>query len=352
MDRLAAALADWYRENGRTFAWRSSRANRRPDPWAVVVSEFLLQQTQTSTVEPRFAEILRAIPTPEACATLTDAHLRWLWDGLGYYRRAENLRATARKIVLEYEGHVPCDAELLLDLPGVGPYTCGAIMAIAFDMPVAGVDGNITRAYLRVCGKKAEVNDAKADAELWLEKLYAHGSPRELMQALMDLGATVCTPRKPNCQACPIQSYCTAAIWPDPAATPLAPQGKTLPVSQLVHAWISDGKDYFFEWRGPGLLGERPAPLCLEANEPPLELLDANGVASLQKVLPPYRHTFTHRHWDVRPALYTWKGATPPSFANHAEGRWPVKKWRDAGLPKAFSKGAPEQKQLSLALTT
>lgn len=352
MDRLATALTDWYYENGRSFAWRNIGQDTRLDPWAVMVSEFLLQQTQTSTVEPRFAEILRIIPTPQACATLTDAQLRWLWDGLGYYRRAENLRAAARKIILQHAGQVPSNAELLLDLPGVGPYTCGAIMAIAFDKPIAGVDGNITRVYLRVCGKKAEVNESKADATAWLTKLYAHGRPRILMQSLMDLGATICTPRKPQCPACPIQSYCTATIWPNPATTPLAPSGKTMPISNVVHAWISDGKDYFFEWRSAGLLGERPAPLCIEAAKPPPQLLDTNGIAILQKILPAYRHTFTHRHWDVQPALYAWQGSAPPSFANHPEGRWPIKNWRAAGLPKAFSKGAPEQKQLTLTLTT
>lgn len=334
----ARALTDWYASHGRDLPWR--HVPGPPDPWRVLVTELLLQQTRVETILPRYQEILGRIPDPAACARLNDADLDALWAGLGYYSRARNLRRAARIVVAEHDGVLPDDPEALRALPGIGPYTQGAVLAIAHDRPIPGVDGNIARVYGRLHGIEEVPAGLKRGAADWLGDLYRHGSPRRLMQAVMDLGATVCTPRRPTCGTCPLEADCTAATWADPAATPLRPRRKPRPVDDLVHAWITDGERLFLEGREPGLLGDRPAPPSRLLERPPESWTDAMGAAELRAVGSPYRHTFTHRHWDVTPALYRWPGATPPAFATEGGGRVvALDELERLGLPTAFLKG-------------
>lgn len=330
----AAALAAWYSVHGRALPWRTAD----PDPWHVLLSEFLLQQTRVETIVRRYAQIVAAIPTPAVCAALDDDALHRLWAGLGYYRRARNLRAAARAIVAMHGGAVPRNASALAALPGVGPYTTGAVAAIAFNMPVAGSDGNVARVYARVHGVRDLPEALKPPAAAWLQRLYAHGSPRDLLQAVMDLGATVCTPRAPRCSVCPLREACAARTWPDPTATPLRARPMAKPIETLTHAWISDGERVFLLRRPPGLLGERPAPPTV-AGPPPDRWHDAHGSAECIAVGTAFRHVFTHRIWHVTPALYRWSQQQPPAFC--ADGA--VIAAADiarAGLPRAFAKGA------------
>lgn len=343
---VANALVTWFGAHGRQFPWRSDR----PDAWTVLVSEILLQQTQTATVAPRFAEIMATIPTAKHCAELSDAQLRWLWDGLGYYRRAEHLRSAAQTIQRRFRGYVPRTPELLAELPGVGPYTLGAVCAIAFNLPVAGVDGNIARVFARLHGVIDTPSALKPQAETWLPRLYLYGSPRIVMQAIMDIGATICTPRAANCAVCPLKRHCVATSWQDPASTPLTAKRKTQPAYDVVHAWICDDKHYFFSWRPAGLLGNCPAPMLLEQAEAPTEIRDDHGVAKRIELLPTFRHTFTHLRWNVQPAIYRWHGNRVPSFADRPDTIVPIEAIEKFGLPAAFRKGTPQGRQLSLTL--
>ncbi len=330
----ARSLVDWYTRTARDLPWRSDS----PDPWTVLVSEFLLQQTQVATVATRFDQIMATIPDPSACAGLSDLQLDKLWQGLGYYSRSRNLRRTATVLTNEFGGQIPDNPTDLAALPGIGPYTTGAIMAIAFNQPVVGVDGNIARVSARVLGRQMSVPDAKIAAQDWMAALFGHGSPRVIMQAVMDLGATVCTPRAPSCDDCPLQAHCPAAQWDNPAATPLPKKRTKKKQQSVVHVWITDGEQLFLERRPPGLLGDRPAPLVIESDTPLSEVNVGGQTAPVVAAGEPYRHTFTHLHWDVTPLLVRWHYDTPPGLA-HPSDPLPVENIDRAGFPKAFSRG-------------
>ncbi len=281
------------------------------------------------------------IPTPAACAALNDAALHRLWAGLGYYRRAQHLRDAARALAEQHNGTVPADPAALRALPGFGPYTTGAVAAIAFGLPFAAVDGNVARVWARVHGVQITPDAAVRQAAPWAAAISAAGSPSQMVQALMELGATVCKPRRADCAACPLAACCTAATWPDPTVTPEARRRTPRPVEQLMHLWLVSDARLWLERRPRGLLGERPAPPVLPHpgnKAPPRRLAPVLGPALLEAVGTPFRHEFTHRIWEVRPVRYrlTTPPATPPPG-------WTVvsrSAARQLGLPAAFLKGA------------
>lgn len=208
LDSLRAKLLDWFAREKRALPWRADR-----DPYRVWISEAMLQQTRVETVIPYFARFLARFPTLSdlAAAPLEDvlAH----WSGLGYYRRARTLHAAAQAIVERHGGVFPRTREALLDLPGVGPYTAGAIASIAFDLCEPLVDGNVARVFARIFALDLEPDSKAFQTELWdrAERLVRAGDrPGEWNQALMELGATVCTPRTPSCGACPVRDLCRA----------------------------------------------------------------------------------------------------------------------------------------------
>ncbi|MEX2324184.1 MAG: hypothetical protein WD576_00400 [Nitriliruptoraceae bacterium] len=195
-------LLDWFAEQRRDLPWRDTR-----DPWAVLLSELMLQQTQVSRVRERFGPLLARLPTPEACARAPVAEVIRAWQGLGYNRRAVNLHRAANQIVDRHAGVVPGRLEQLLDLAGVGPYTARAVLAFAFERDVGVVDTNAGRVLARaIAGRtlsKPEVQSL-ADAQV------PAGAGWLWNQAVLDLGATVCTKRAPKCHMCPIQPWC---VW-------------------------------------------------------------------------------------------------------------------------------------------
>ena len=199
-------LLAWFRREGRDLPWRRTR-----DPYRILVSEFMLQQTQVSRVVQYYDEFLDRYPTVEALAKARPKAVREAWDGLGYYRRAKNLHALARTVVTVYAGEVPDDPAELQQLPGVGPYTAGAVGTFAYERPSAAVDTNVSRVLRRVFRPRRR-NDASADRRV--RELAAALQPVrgrtawEFNQALMDLGALICRARKPKCSACPVQSAC------------------------------------------------------------------------------------------------------------------------------------------------
>lgn len=203
-------LLAWSRDDRRDLPWRRTR-----DPWAILVSEAMLQQTQVSRVVPRYQEFLAAFPTPQACADAPLAEVVRRWEGLGYNRRAVHLHEAARAVVDEHGGQVPDDLDALLALPGVGPYTARAVLAFAFGRDHGVLDTNAARVLARaVSGQPMKRSRAQALAD----DLVPEGLGWEWNQAVLDLGATICTKRSPDCETCPVATSCRWAIsgWPDP----------------------------------------------------------------------------------------------------------------------------------------
>ena len=226
MSEISQRLLDWYDVHGRTLPWRV-RGRRRPDPYRVWLSEIMLQQTTVAAVVPYFEKFVAAWPTVAALArTELDAVLT-AWAGLGYYSRARNLHACARLVVERHDGAFPRDVAALRALPGIGPYTAAAIAAIAFDARAAPVDGNVERVMARLHAVTIPLPKAKKRLTALAEACLPEARFGDHAQAMMDLGATVCTPRQPKCPVCPFADLCRArsahsrisvapglAVWP------------------------------------------------------------------------------------------------------------------------------------------
>jgi len=213
-----AAILTWYDARARALPFRASR-----DPWAILVSEAMAQQTQISRVVEKWGPFMAAFPTVQALAAATPAAVLRAWQGLGYNRRALNLRRAARTIVEEHGGRVPGEVADLERLPGVGPYTARAVAAIAFGRPVGAVDTNVRRVLGRVAGGADGL--AAAAVQSIADAIVPPDRPAAWTHAVMDVGATFCRPRRPACDACPAQAWCRY-----PAAPPdLAPSGDPRP---------------------------------------------------------------------------------------------------------------------------
>jgi A/G-specific adenine glycosylase len=197
--RFRARLLAWYERHRRDLPWRQDR-----DPYRVWVSEIMLQQTRVAAVMEHYRNFLRRFPTVEKLAAAREPSVLAAWSGLGYYRRARMMHVAAKKIVNEYGGRFPATAEQLRAFPGIGRYTAAAIASIAFGEPVAVVDGNVERVLGRVVGKNL------GNEEVWstAEEFLSRGMPGDFNQAMMELGATVCLPRAPQCLMCPAHELC------------------------------------------------------------------------------------------------------------------------------------------------
>ena len=195
-------LVNWFNENQRPLPWRSSY-----DPYQVWISEVMLQQTQVETALPYYERFIQEFPTVEHLARAEEARVLKLWSGLGYYRRAKNLMAAARMVVEQHDARIPSDYELLIGLPGVGQYMAGAILSIAFNKAYPVVDGNVRRVLSRVYGWMEENPKSLWEAA---SRIVREAEPRLVNQAVMELGAKVCSFKSPRCLICPVQAYCVA----------------------------------------------------------------------------------------------------------------------------------------------
>lgn len=204
-EEVAKRLLAWYEASGRDLPWRHTR-----DPYAIWLSEIMLQQTGVETVIPYYLRFLERYPGVEVLASATVEEVIEQWAGLGYYRRARNLHAAAQLVVQEYGGCFPASLEGLRQLPGVGRSTAAAILAIAFDIPAAILDGNVRRVLCRLFALHGDPRSSRAEKQLWgwAEALTSSARPHDYAQAIMDLGATVCTPRQPGCLRCPLAELC------------------------------------------------------------------------------------------------------------------------------------------------
>lgn len=205
--RMAERLLAWYAVHGRCLPWRGVR-----DPYRIWVSEIMLQQTQVETVRPYYRRWLRRFPSVKALAAAPLQAVLAVWEGLGYYSRARNLHRAAQIVVREHAGRLPRTFEALLALPGIGRYTAAAIASIAFGADVAALDGNVKRVLARLFNYAGDVKTPRGEAHLWAlaQSRLPPGRAGDYNQALMDLGATVCTPRAPACPVCPLREGCQA----------------------------------------------------------------------------------------------------------------------------------------------
>ena len=244
-----AALAEWFGENGRDLPWRRTR-----DPYAVLVSELMLQQTQVTTVLAGgyYSRFLQTFPSLEKLAAADDDALLKAWEGLGYYRRVRLLRSAAQAVIERHGGQFPHDLDALLALPGVGRYTAGALRAFAFDLPAVLVDGNIARVIARLGNRHTPIDIASGQATIWkaAEKLACPEQPRLHHSALMELGQAVCRPGVPDCLACPVARWCATRT---PEKLPVK-QGKIRLTATEEHAiFIRDAHDRILLHRESGM---------------------------------------------------------------------------------------------------
>nr|WP_322743574.1 A/G-specific adenine glycosylase [Romeria gracilis] len=250
MEELRRLLLRWYRAHGRSLPWRQTR-----DPYAIWVSEIMLQQTQVKTVLPYYRRWLSQFPTLQQLAAADQQTVLKAWEGLGYYARARNLHRAARQLSAE-GGEFPQRFETVLALPGIGRTTAGGILSAAFNQPVAILDGNVKRVLARLIALPQPPN--RALNQLWAlsERLVSQTHPRDFNQALMDLGATVCT-RRPACLLCPWQNYCEAYNQNAQSELPMTESRRPLPHKKVGVAVIYNaaGQILIDRRRAEGLLG-------------------------------------------------------------------------------------------------
>lgn len=309
---LVSRLLAWYDRARRDLPWRAPPGDP-VDPWAVLVSEVMLQQTTVATVRARFGPFLERWPTPAALAGAPVDAVLTTWQGLGYYRRARALHEAARRITAEHAGRVPDAPAALRRLPGIGDYAAAAVAAIAFGHPVVPVDGNVRRVLARVDAIDAPVAAAERAVRAAAARLRSTERAGDLAQAVMELGALVCTPRRPACADCPWSAVCRARAL---GLIEHLPRPKPRPQRPIRHAVAfllrrDDGAILFRRRPDQGLLGgmiELPTTPWLERPPGETETAAAAPVAAAWRVLPgEIRHVFTHL--DLRLRLWSALGS-------------------------------------------
>ena len=209
MRKLQQNLLNWFQDNARNLPWRQSYS-----PYHIWISEIMLQQTQMDRVVDYFTRWVKIFPDTASITVSSEEKILKLWEGLGYYSRVKNIIRSANIIIKQYNGELPSDYNLLLGLPGIGKYTAGAIMSIAFKKDFAIVDANIERVFARLFNLDKPVKDKETHAFIWekAQKIIPHGKTREHNQALMELGALVCIPKNPRCKICPVKEFCLSYV--------------------------------------------------------------------------------------------------------------------------------------------
>jgi A/G-specific adenine glycosylase len=339
----ATELLKWYDRYRRALPWRAP-PGRRADPYAVWLSEIMLQQTTVAAVKPYFEKFLARWPTVHDMAAAKTDDVMAAWAGLGYYARARNLHRCAQTVSMSHGGVFPKTESELLLLPGVGPYTAAAITAIAFDRRAVVVDGNVERVMARLHALTEPLPRAKPRLRALADHLTPAHRPGDYAQAVMDLGATVCTPKSPSCDLCPWSQGCKARALGIAAELPRKLAKKKIPTRHGVAFWIESPKGYILLQRRPpkGLLGGMLGfPGTVWAMQP-LAKPDIRKAAPINAkwamLEGEVEHTFTHFHlilvvWVGQAKVSTFK---PPSAAVWVSRE----KLKAAGLPNLMQKVA------------
>jgi A/G-specific adenine glycosylase len=313
------ALLCWYAVDNRRLPWRP-QPGARPDPYRVWLSEIMLQQTTVAHARPYFEAFTRRWPTVQALAAADGGDVMSAWAGLGYYARARNLLACARKVAGELGNRFPDEEAALRALPGIGPYTAAAIAAIAFGRRAVAVDANVERIVARLKAVAEPLPASRPRIFELADRMTPARGAGDFTQAMMELGQTVCTPRSPNCPACPCKAFCAAYREGDPGRYPVKVAKAARPRRQGTAYWLEHGGHVLLERRPQrGLLG---GMLGLPEAEPaPAAWRDAGAVD----------HVFTHFALTMRLLC---------AEADRREDGiwWPVERLGEAGLPTLFAK--------------
>ena len=298
---FADAILGWYDVHAREMPWRVGpilkRDGIRPDPYHVWMSEIMLQQTTVAAVKDYFLKFISTWPTVQDLAAAQDADVMAAWAGLGYYARARNLLKCAREVATELNGIFPSTESDLLKLPGIGPYTAAAVASIAFDQQATVLDGNVERVMARLHDEHMPLPDVKETLRSFAAQKTPADRPGDYAQAVMDLGATICTPRSPACGICPVISFCQARMAGTAADLPKKKRKPNKPTRYgTVFVALSPEGDVFLERRpDKGLLGGMlgfPGNTWSETPEPPTAPIKGDW----RKLTQTARHTFTHFH--------------------------------------------------------
>lgn len=334
------ALLAWYDRRRRDLPWRA-RPGEIADPYAVWLSEIMLQQTTVEAVKPYFTAFLARWPDVEALARAPLEEVMKAWAGLGYYARARNLHACAQRVASEHGGRFPETENELLALPGVGPYTAAAIAAIAFERPCLAMDGNVERVAARLYAVAQPVRLAKPDLREKAGALVPRQRPGDFAQAMMDLGATVCTPRSPKCDLCPFLPACEAALLGRAEDFPVKGPKLAKPERQGAAFVLRSGDETLLRTRpARGLLGgmaEFPSTPFRQDFDP----RSARAYAPVEtrwRALPgEVEHVFTH--FSLRLTIFTATLAPPPPRIENC--RWATAaRLAEEGLPTLMRKVA------------
>lgn len=331
---IADRLLDWYDAHGRDLPWRAKRGEA-PDPYRVWLSEVMLQQTTVAAVAPRFREWTERWPSVDALAAAPDEAIMAAWAGLGYYARARNLVKAARAVAAA--GGFPRTEAGLLELPGLGAYTAAAVAAIAFGERAVVVDANVERVVARLFAIQTPLPAARPAIRAATDRITPDTRAGDFAQAMMDLGATLCTVRKPRCLLCPLRESCTAYAEGDPARLPVKAAKKAKPRRHGTIFWLERREGARSVWlvRRPdkGLLGGmRALPTGPWVDASPA-LAAAPAAINWRMLGGQVEHGFTH--FDLTLALAVGRGE-----AQGAGEWWPVADLAAAGLPTLFAKAA------------
>lgn len=295
-------LLHWYDLNARILEWRSN-----PKPYYVWISEIMLQQTRVEAVKSYFDRFIKELPTIKDLAMVEDDRLMKLWEGLGYYNRARNLKKAAIVVMEQYNGELPADREELKKLPGIGAYTSGAIGSIAFQLPVPAVDGNVLRVMKRIAGSFDDITKDKIKKELEedIEEVIPKDRPGDFNQALMELGATICLPNgKPLCDQCPVMHLCNAFHNGDELKIPVKPKKKERTLEEKTVLVMECNGSYAIRkrtergllhglWEFPNIEGK----LTMNQMETTIQTVAKHSMVA--KKLEEAKHIFSHKEWHM-----------------------------------------------------
>lgn len=317
MSTRAQELLDWYDRERRDLPWRMA-PGQKADPYKVWLSEIMLQQTTVVTVKGYFRTFLERWPSVQDLANAELDEVLHAWQGLGYYARARNLHKCAQVVTREYNGRFPEDEKRLLDLPGIGPYTAAAVAAIAFGLKASPVDGNVERVVSRLFQVEEKMPKAKKQLAELAKTLTPDARAGDFAQAMMDLGATICTPKKAACGLCPWMKECQARLNGEPTDYPKKEPKKQKPVRRcFVYILVKKDGSFLLRKRPEkGLLGGLMEFPSSPWQESAIERTEAQRIAPADALwtlvdIADIRHTFTHFHLDMK-VLIGRVGGHPP----------------------------------------
>jgi len=340
---IAQQLLGWYDTHRRTLPWRAL-PGVTPDPYHVWLSEIMLQQTTVATVKGYFEKFLARWPRVHDMAAASQDEVMTMWAGLGYYARARNMHKCAITVTHEHNGTFPRTSAELIKLPGIGPYSAAAIAAIAFNESAAVVDGNVERIMARLLDDHTPLPKLKDSLRAALPEFIPSDRPGDFAQASMDLGATICTPKKPNCLICPWRTVCKARAVGSMELLPIKAPKKLKPTRHANAFWlVADGSVLLERRPEKGLLGATvglPVGAWLENNDFPSNNTTGAPVATKWATLGEIAtHTFTHFHLKSR-IMFAELNKRPPLHDNRQLFWCPLDQLPDQGLPTVFKKMA------------